>query len=177
VDTRIASPARIGLGLVAVASLALVTACGDDDDSAEATASAATTGGEDTGGEDTGGEDTGGEDTGGEDTGGEDGAEPGSYEVVSDAAVASGYGDMIAEMTQLSADPSTADEAALEGVHETWESFEGTVKQNDSDAYLASEEALDSFLDAGADQDAAAMAAATAKMSETAATYLAAHPG
>ena len=142
----------MGLGLVAVASLALATGCGDDDDSAEATASAETTDAE---------------------------AEsvPGSYEVVSDAAVASGYGEMIATMTQLSADPSSADEAALEGVHETWESFEGTVKQNDSDAYLASEEALDSFLEAGADQDAAAMAAATTKMSETTATYLAAHPG
>ena len=148
----IASPARIGLGLVAVASLALATGCGDDDDSAEAPASAETT------------------------DASEESA-PGSYEVVSDAAVASGYGEMIATMTQLSADPSTADEAALEGVHETWESFEGTVKQNDSDAYLASEEALDSFLEAGADQDAAAMAAATTKMSETAATYLAAHPG
>ena len=147
-----ASPARIGLGLVAVASLALVTACGDDDDSdvPAATADAST---------------------------GESEAAPGSYEVVSDAAVASGYADMLAKMTQLSADPGSADEAALEGVHETWESFEGTVKQNDSDAYLASEEALDSFLEAGADQDAAAMAAATAKMSETAATYLAAHPG
>jgi hypothetical protein len=98
-------------------------------------------------------------------------------EVVSDAAVASGYANMLATMTQLSADPGSADEAALEGVHETWESFEGTVKQNDSDAYLASEEALDSFLEAGADKDAPAMAAATAKMSETAAAYLAAHPG
>ena len=150
----IASPARIGLGLVAVASLAFVTACGDDDDSdapaATVSAEAST---------------------------GESEAAPGSYEVVSDAAVASGYGDMLAKMTQLSTDPSSADEAALEGVHETWESFEGTVKQNDSDAYLASEEALDSFLEAGADQDAAAMAAATTKMSETAATYLAAHPG
>jgi len=152
VNKLIASPARIGLGLVAVASLALATGCGDDDDSAEAPASAETTDAE------------------------ADSA-PGSYEVVSDAAVASGYGEMLAAMTQLSADPSSADEAALEGVHETWESFEGTVKQNDSDAYLASEEALDSFLEAGADQDAAAMAAATTKMSETAATYLAAHPG
>jgi len=152
VNKLIASPARIGLGLVAVASLALATGCGDDDDSAEAPASAETTDAE------------------------ADSAR-GSYEVVSDAAVASGYGEMIATMTQLSADPSSADEAALEGVHETWESFEGTVKQNDSDAYLASEEALDSFLEAGADQDAAAMAAATTKMSETAATYLAAHPG
>ena len=110
-------------------------------------------------------------------TTGESEAAPGSYEVVSDAAVASGYANMLATMTQLSADPGSADDAALEGVHETWESFEGTVKQNDSDAYLASEEALDSFLEAGADKDAAAMAAATAKMSETAAAYLAAHPG
>ena len=84
---------------------------------------------------------------------------------------------MLAQMTQLSADPTSADDAALESVHEMWETFEGTVKQNDSDAYLASEEALDSFLEAGADQDGAAMAAATAKMSETATTYLAAHPG
>jgi hypothetical protein len=137
---------------VAVASLALVSACGDDDDSVAASVSATATAEESE-------------------------AAPGSYEVVSDAAVASGYGEMLATMTQLSADPTSADDAALEGVHETWASFEGTVKQNDSDAYLASEEALDSFLEAGADQDAAAMAAATAKMSETAATYLAAHPG
>jgi hypothetical protein len=148
------SPARIGLGLVAVASLAFVTACGDDDD-ADAPAATASA----------------------EASTGETESASGSYEVVSDAAVASGYADMLAKMTQLSADPGSADEAALEGVHETWESFEGTVKQNDSDAYLASEEALDSFLEAGADQDAAAMATATAKMSETAATYLAAHPG
>ena len=154
VNKLIASPARIGIGLVAVASLALVTNCGDDDDAGEATAAATA-----------------------DATAGEDEAAPGSYEVVSDAAVASGYGEMIATMTQLSTDPTSADEAALEGVHETWESFEGTVKQEDPDAYLASEEALDSFLEAGADQDAAAMAAATAKLSETAATYLAAHPG
>jgi len=31
VNRLIASPARIGLGLVAVASLALATGCGDDD--------------------------------------------------------------------------------------------------------------------------------------------------
>ena len=58
-----------------------------------------------------------------------------------------------------------------------WQGFEGTVKQQDPESYLASEEALDSFLEAGETKDGAAMTTATAKMSETAATYLAAHPG
>jgi hypothetical protein len=152
VNRLLASPVRVGLGLLAVTSLTLIAGCGDDDDSADAAAATATAQTSDE-------------------------AAPGSYEIVTDAAVAQGYSDMLATMTQLTADPSTADDKALEGVHETWQSFEGTVKQNDSDAYLASEEALDSFLEAGADKDAAAMAAATAKMSETAATYVAAHPG
>ena len=51
------------------------------------------------------------------------------------------------------------------------------MKEEDSDAYEASEEALDRFLDAGKDGNAVAMGEATAKMSATAATYLAAHPG
>ena len=101
----------------------------------------------------------------------------GSYEIVSDAAVAQGYADMIDEMTALSADPGGADAEALEGVEEMWQSFEGTVKQQDPESYLASEEALDSFLEAGETEDGATMTTATAKMSETAATYLAAHPG
>ena len=100
-----------------------------------------------------------------------------SYEIVSDAAVATGYADLLQQMTLLSADPGSADEAKLDEVHETWESFEGTIKQNDADAYLASEEALDSFLEAGADGDGAAMTAATSKMATTSAAYLAAHPG
>ena len=101
----------------------------------------------------------------------------GSYEIVSDAAVAEGYADMIEQMTALSADPGSADTEALEGVEEMWQSFEGTVKQQDPESYLASEEALDSFLEAGETKDGATMTTATAKMSETAATYLAAHPG
>ena len=100
-----------------------------------------------------------------------------SYEIVSDQAVAEGWATMLATMTQLSADPSSADEEALEEVHEMWESFEGTVKQNDPDSYLTAEEALDAFLSAGEDGDGVAMAEATAKMSTTSATYLAAHPG
>jgi hypothetical protein len=99
------------------------------------------------------------------------------YEIVSDAAVAQGWAQMLGRMAALSADPGTADEESLEEVHELWEGFEGTVKQNDPDAYLAAEEALDAFLEAGEDGDAAAMASATEKMTTTSATYLAAHPG
>ena len=135
-----------------MASVVLVAACGSDDDSDSGAAADAT-------------------------TAGSDDETVGSYEIVSDSAVAQGYAAMIAEMTALSADPTSADAAALEEVHEMWESFEGTVKQQDPESYLASEEALDSFLEAGDAQDGATMATATAKMSETAATYLAAYPG
>lgn len=135
-------------GMVALACLSFVAACGSDDDSSSEPAEApeATE------------------------------AESGDHEVVPASEVVSGWADMLEQMTALSADPTTADAAALDEVHETWESFEGTVKQEDPDAYLAAEEALDSFLEAGAAQDGAAMTEATAKMSETSATYLAAHP-
>ena len=99
------------------------------------------------------------------------------YEIVSDAAVVDGWTTMIGGMTSLSADPSTADEASLNEIHELWKGFEGTVKQNDPDAYLAAEEALDAFLSAGAEGDAAGMAEATGKMTTTSAAYLAAYPG
>jgi hypothetical protein len=112
-----------------------------------------------------------------DDSAGSEASAEGEYEIVPDSAVATGYAQLVSQMTQLSADPATADEDALDEVHELWESFEGTVKQNDPDAYLASEEALDAFLEAGGDADGAAMTAATAKMTTTSAAYVAAHPG
>ena len=133
-------------GMVALASLSFVAACGSDDDSSSEPAEAAE-------------------------------SEEGGHEVVPAAEVTSGWAEMLASMTALSADPASATDEALDEVHETWESFEGTVKQEDPDAYLAAEEALDSFLEAGKDGNAVAMAEATAKMTETSATYLAAHPG
>ncbi len=140
--------APVRFGLVALACMSFVAACGSDDDSGSNETEATETE-----------------------------AESPEEQVVPDSAVANGYADMLAAMTALSADPVSATDDALDAVHETWESFEGTVKQEDSDAYLASEEALDSFLEAGKDGNAVAMAEATAKMSETAAAYLAAHPG
>ena len=134
-------------GLAALACLSFVAACGSDDDSSSSEPAEAAE------------------------------AESGDHEVVPASEVTAGYADMLEQMTTLSADPVSATDEALDEVHETWESFEGTVKQEDPDAYLASEEALDSFLEAGKDGNAVAMGEATAKMSATAATYLAAHPG
>jgi hypothetical protein len=135
---RPVSPVRFGL--VALACLSFVAACGSDDDSSES-----------------------------EDATESDEAQP--------AAVAAGYADLLAAMTELSADPVSATEDALDEVEETWESFEDAVKEVDSDAHEASEEALDRFLDAGEDGNAVAMGEATAELSATAEAYLAANPG
>jgi hypothetical protein len=92
------------------------------------------------------------------------------------SAVAAGYADMLAAMTALSADPVSATDAALDAVRDTWRSFDDTVKQQDPNAHSASEDALDDFLEAGKDGNSVAMADATAKMSDAATAYLAAHP-
>jgi hypothetical protein len=107
-----------------------------------------------------------------------DGSAPvASYVVVSDAAVATGYTNLIAKMTELSAAAASVDKAALDEVEALWFGFEATVKDKEPDSYLASEESLDAFNTAAEGKDAAAMTAATTKMSTTAAAYLATHPG
>src|SRR5215207_5299410 len=101
---------RAACGAAALfATASLLAACGSDDDEESSATSAASAEAE-----------------------GEE--EEGEYDIVSDAAVATGYTDMLETMKTLAADPTTADEEALEEVHEMWESFEGTVKQNDPDA-------------------------------------------
>lgn len=119
------------------------------------------------------------EDTGspGSEAAGADSAPIASYIVVSEAEVATGYANLIAKMTELSPTPAIVDDAALDEVEALWFGFEATVKDNDPDSYLASEEALDAFVTGAEKKDAAEMTAATAKMSTTAAAYLAAHPG
>jgi hypothetical protein len=99
----------------------------------------------------------------------------GSYEIVPDADVAKGLGQTVAKMTSLTA-AGGADDGEFEEVHELWESYEGTVKQNEPDDYLTFEEALDSFKTAGKAKDRAKMTEATTKFSTTSASYLAQHP-
>src|SRR5262245_2262603 len=86
--------------------------------------------------------------------------------IVSDAAVKSGWGELVALMTSASGDPSGVDEAKLDAIEAKWASFEGTVKKNEPDMYLAAEEALDSFNEAANNKDLSGMVTAVGKMSQ-----------
>ena len=103
--------------LVAGAALSVfVSACGDDSGSSSSATTAASS----------------------DDTG-----EPEDV-IVPDATVTAGLKQAITDMNTLAdgvAD-GTATDDQFEEVHKGWESFEGTVKQNDPEAYLALEDAL-----------------------------------
>lgn len=95
--------------------------------------------------------------------------------IVSDAAAAKGLAETVAKMTTLAADPPAA--ADGEAVEALWASYEGTVKKNDTQAYLDFEDELGSYRDAAKAGDAAAMRKALASFSATSTTYLQKHPG
>jgi hypothetical protein len=99
-----------------------------------------------------------------------------TYAVVPAAAVTKGLGDTIALMTQLTATPATAADQ-LDQVEAGWQSYEGTVKTNDPNSYLAFEDALAAFDDAAKAKDGAKMATQVANFSTTSAAYLAKFPG
>jgi len=103
-------------------------------------------------------------------------SDSGAYEIVSDATVAAGIADTITTLTTLSAAPATATADAVKDVFEGWESYEGTVKQNDVDTYLALEDALGAFKKAAEAGDQSGLAKATADFSTAASTYLTSHP-
>jgi hypothetical protein len=100
-----------------------------------------------------------------------------TYVVVPAAAVTKGLGDTITLMTQLSATPATVTEAQLDQVEAGWQSYEGTVRTNDANSYLAFEDALAAFDDAAKAGDGAKMAAQVAAFSTASAAYLAKFPG
>lgn len=101
----------------------------------------------------------------------------GEYEIVSDAEVATGLAATITTLGTLAADPTTATDEAVDEVFEQWESYEGTVKQNEVASYLDLEDALATFKDAAEAGDAAKMTTATGAFSTAAADYLTKHPG
>jgi iron uptake system EfeUOB component EfeO/EfeM len=136
------------LSLAGLIGLGALTACGSDAKKSDTTSAASTAG-----------------------------SEAGSYEIVADSVVTKGLADTIAAMTKLAtAGGATADEYESQ-VHHLWESYEGTVKQNEPNDYLALEEALGAFGSAGEKKDAAGMTAAVTKFSTTSAGYLTKHPG
>jgi hypothetical protein len=101
----------------------------------------------------------------------------GEYEIVSDQEVAKGLGDTTAEMTALAAAPETATDAAVLDLYELWGSYEGTIKENEPEMYLAFEDALGVFKKGAESGDAVGMQSAITDFGDTAAQYLAAHPG
>ena len=135
--------------LVAGASLAVfVSACGDDSgsSSADSTESASGTSPEDV--------------------------------IVPDATVTAGLNQTIKAMHDLADGVAngTATDDQFEAMHEGWESYEGTVKKNNPEAYLGLEDALAAMQKAISDKDAAAAKQAATDFENDATAYLAEHP-
>jgi len=171
----IASRAVVAAVLIVTPMLA---SCGSDDDSdgaagvsstAPPAATAATAAGATIGESESDEEDEGEE--------GEEDEEGESYEIVSDAEVATGLASTIATLTSMSAAPATATADAITEVFDGWYSYEGTIKQNDTASYFDFEDALGAFKKAAESGDQAAMATALADFTTTSSTYLTAHPG
>ena len=101
----------------------------------------------------------------------------GSYDVVSDAVVAQGLASTTSTLTALAAAPETATSEAVLEVFEQWGNYEGTIKQNQPDAYLTFEDALGAFKKSAENGDAVGMQAAITDFSTMATQYLADYPG
>jgi hypothetical protein len=98
--------------------------------------------------------------------------------IVPDSQVTAGLNQMITDMSTLAAGVAdgTATSAQSDAVHTVWASFEGTVKQNNVDGYLAIEDALGAMQKAVSDKDAAAAKQASDDLETAANAYLAEHP-
>lgn len=94
------------------------------------------------------------------------------HEIVPDAEVTDGFAKTNADLVRISADAALATDDAVEGVFEGWESYEGTVKQNDPDSYLTLEDALSAFKAAAEAHDADAMASAAGDFAAASQNYL-----
>ena len=98
------------------------------------------------------------------------------HPIVDDATVTAGLATTGGILTAAVATPDNA-AAAWDQAHESWETYEGTIKQNLPDSYLAMEDALAAYETAAEAGDTAALADAAADFQSAAATYLAAYPG
>ena len=98
------------------------------------------------------------------------------HPIVEDATVTAGLAKTGEILTAAATTPETA-EADWDTAHTTWETYEGTIKQNLPDSYLAMEDALAAFDTAAKVGDSAALTKAAADFQTAATTYLAAYPG
>lgn len=101
----------------------------------------------------------------------------GSYAIVSDAQVASGLATLQRDAAAVAAAPKADVDRAYDAVEQGWKSFEGTIKRNDKDAYLAFEDTLAALKKAAKADDQAAEAKALKDLGDQAGAYLAKHPG
>jgi hypothetical protein len=135
------------LALLALASLA--AACGGDDDDSSSSGAPTTTAPEE--------------------------------HKASDAEVAAGLKKLQSQAGEVVAaargDDGDGASAAWGELHETWESVEGTIKDNDEDAYLAFEDAIAALKTAAEKPDADKASAAASDLDAAATAYLKAHPG
>ena len=148
---RTTSSLRSAIALVAGLSLT-VASCGDDNDNESAVTVAAATGA----------------------TGAPE--EEGGHQIVDDATVTAGLATTGSILTSGAATPDTA-ETVWDEAHESWETYEGTIKQNMPESYLAMEDALAAYRSAAEAGDTAGLSKAAGDFQTSADAYLAAFPG
>jgi len=96
----------------------------------------------------------------------------------SDAEVAKGLRQIDTIARDVAATTDTARAKQLDsGIEPVWKTVEGTVKANDADAYIAFEDAFALLATSADDGDQTAARKASAAVTQTVATYVAAHPG
>src|SRR4051794_14033388 len=100
-----------------------------------------------------------------------------TYATVPGAQVVSGLAATKQLMAAMVAAPATADQAAVDGVAASWQTYEGNIKSTDTATYLDAEDALALFSRAALGGDTAGMQRAADAFSQLAAMYTAAHPG
>ena len=140
----------LALGVACASLTVLVSACGDDSGSSSSATTAASA---------------------------DDTVAPEDV-IVPNAQVTAGLNQIITDMHSLADGVAggTATDAQFEQVHEGWEAIEGTIKQNNPEAYLGLEDALAAMQKAIKDKDAAAAKAAASDFEADATAYIAGNP-
>ncbi|HMK12221.1 MAG TPA: hypothetical protein VK461_11605 [Acidimicrobiales bacterium] len=137
----------VALGLACAAVMVFVSACGDDSGSSSSATTAASA----------------------------EGTDAPEDVIVSDATVTAGLNQSMADMKSLAEGVAngTATDDQFEDAHEGWESYEGTVKKNNPEAYLGLEDALAAMQKAIGEKDADAAQKASDDFTADATAYLA----
>jgi hypothetical protein len=114
---------------------------------------------------------------GGDDSEGAESTEETGHAVVPDAAVTQGLAATQQLLADIESGKTTDKTKALDAVEASWASYEGTIKQNEVELYLAFEDALAALQKAVKAGNTADISTAKTKFATTAQTYLAKHPG